>query len=211
MKEILLRLNPEAHILQSQFGKISAQEILHTRLFDEEKASRMAGWIKEIQGVHTPETEEYGISSFVYRVRRPFHPHRFREVLEESWAGILRAKGFIWLATKHDLIGIYSQAGNCISLDPARPWYAALDQKHWPEDEESLQTIRTLWQEPFGDRMQEMVFIGQNLNRSQIESALNSCLLTDEEMTVPVAEWKTRFEDPFGAWEIEENEELFES
>ncbi len=207
LRGILHKLNPEARIIETQFGKVQPQEILNTRLFDEEKASRMAGWLKEIQGIHTPETEEYGISSFVYRARRPFHPYRLWETLEEGWEGVLRAKGFVWLATKHNLIGVYSQAGNCVSLEPARPWYAALEKDEWPEDEVSLRTIHSLWQEPFGDRMQEMVFIGQNLDRTRIESALHDCLLTNEEMTIPVEGWSAVFDDPFGSWEFEAAEE----
>lgn len=207
LKKILHKLNPEARIIETQFGKVQPREILHTRLFNEEKASRMAGWLKEIQGIHTPETEEYGISSFVYRARRPFHPYRLWEMLEEGWEGVLRAKGFVWLATKHNLIGVYSQAGNCVSLEPARPWYAALEKDQWPEDEVSLRTIHSLWQEPFGDRMQEMVFIGQNLDRTRIESALNDCLLTVDEMTIPIEAWSAAFDDPFGSWELEVMEE----
>lgn len=211
LREILKKLNPDARLIESTFGKISPKDILFTRLFDEEKASRMAGWLKEIQGLHTPETEEYGISSFVYRARRPFHPHRLWEVLNDGWGGVLRAKGFVWLATKHDIIGVYSQAGNCVSLEPAHKWYAAVAQDEWPEDEKSRASIRALWQEPFGDRMQELVFIGQNLNREQIETELNKCLLTDEEMAMPIEGWSVLFDDPFGSWEVESMMEELES
>lgn len=202
LREILRRLNPEARIIESVFGRVGLRDVLFTRLFEEEKAVGMAGWLKEIRGIHTPESEEYGISSFVYRARRPFHPHRLWDVLDSGWDGVLRAKGFVWLATKHDVIGVYSQAGNCVSLEPARRWYAAVDEDEWPDDESSRTAIRSLWQEPYGDRMQEIVFIGQNLDREQIEDVLNSCLLTDEELEIPVNTWDFVFEDPFGQWEF---------
>ena len=202
LRLILRRLNPDARLVETQFGRVAPGEILHTQLFDEGRASQAAGWLKELQGfgAHTPESEEYGITSFVYRARRPFHPHRLWEALDDGWSGVLRAKGFMWLATKHDLIGVYSQAGNCVSLEPERPWYAALPSEEWPVDEQSLQSIRGLWQEPYGDRMQEVVFIGVNMDRAAIEARLNSSLLTEEEMAMPPETWEVLFEDPFGPW-----------
>ncbi|MCX6594219.1 MAG: GTP-binding protein [Acidobacteria bacterium] len=203
LRLILNRLNPEARQVETAFGRVPPRQILHTGLFDEAKAATAAGWLKELQGFgqHTPESDEYGISSFVYQARRPFHPQRLWDLLDEGWAGVLRAKGFLWLATKHDLIGVYSQAGNCVSLEPERPWYAAVPQDQWPADEQSLQAIRQLWQEPYGDRMQEVVFIGAGMDRASIELRLNACLLTAEEMALPPETWEVIFEDPFGVWE----------
>jgi len=202
LREILLRLNPEARVIESVFGRVPTMQLLNTQLFDEEKASQSPGWLKELQGFgsHTPESEEYGISSFVYRARRPFHPRRLWDALDAGWDGVLRAKGFVWLATKHDIIGVYSQAGNCVTVEPARRWYAALPEDQWPEDEASLEAIAKLWQEPHGDRMQEVVFIGADMDRADIESRLNSCLLTDEEMSRPLEGWGVLVEDPFGEW-----------
>ena len=199
LRQILLRLNPGARILEAAFGRVPLREILNTRLFDEERAAQSPGWLRELQGFgqHTPESEEYGISSFVYRARRPFHPERLWDALDEGWEGVLRAKGFMWLASRHDLIGVYSQAGNCVTLEAERPWYAALPQHQWPEDEASLQAIANIWQEPFGDRMQEVVFIGIHMDRRAIEDRLNACLLTPSEMAVPVSEWADRFNVPF--------------
>jgi len=204
LRLILARLNPEARLIESQFGRVPMKQILYTRLFDEAKAAGAPGWLKELQGFgqHTPESEEYGISSFVYRARRPFHPRRLWDALDLGWEGVLRAKGFMWLATKHDLIGVYSQAGNCVTLEPERPWYAALSKDQWPEEEASLAAIAKLWLEPHGDRMQEVVFIGSDMEREVIESRLNECLLTDEEMALPVEAWEVLFEDPFGDWEL---------
>lgn len=203
LREILHRMNPEARIVESAFGRVSLTDVLATGLFDEEKASEAPGWLKELRGEHLPETEEYGISSFVYRARRPFHPARFWELLDAGCIGVLRAKGFVWLATKHNVIGVYSQAGNCVTTEPERYWFAALDKSEWPEDEESLQSLERLWVEPYGDRMQELVFIGAGMDRAGIEAALEACLLTDAEMALGPEGW-AGMEDPFGDWEAVE-------
>ena len=200
LEKLLRKINPDARILKTQHSQVSPSEILNTRLYDEEKAAVMPGWLKELQGFHTPETEEYGITSFVYRARRPFHPQRLWDALNEIFPGVLRAKGFFWLATKHDIIGVYSQAGNCVNTEPQRLWYAALPKEEWPEDEASLSALASIWVEPYGDRMQEIVFIGIDLGREEIEASLNSCLLTDQELALGPAIWHT-LPDPFGAWE----------
>lgn len=206
LRQILHRMNPEARIVESSFGKVVLKDVLDTDLFDEEKAAAAPGWLKELRGEHIPETEEYGISSFVYRARRPFHPERFWQVIDEGCLGVLRAKGFVWLASKHNVIGLYSQAGNCVTTEPERYWFAALEKDEWPEDEESRKAIEQLWVEPFGDRMQELVFIGAGMDRAGIEESLHRCLLTDEEMALGPEEW-ARFADPFGDWEVVEDEE----
>jgi G3E family GTPase len=176
LRGILLRLNPEARVIPTSFSEVPLDAILSTGLFDEEKAANAPGWLKELQGFgHTPETEEYGITSFVFRARRPFHPQRLFDALGEVWDGVLRAKGLVWLATEHDIIGNYSQAGNCIAIEPATYWYAAQPEEDWPEEPEVVDYIRQNWQEPWGDRMQELVFIGIDLPRQQIESE-TACL-----------------------------------
>lgn len=200
LKLILRHLNRDARIVCCSFGKVSAREVLNTGLFDEEKAANAPGWLKELQGDHLPETEEYGISSFVYRARRPFHPARFWVILDQGCEGVLRAKGFVWIATKHDLMGAYAQAGNCVSTEPAHAWLDATPRDQWPEDEQSLKYIRSIWQEPFGDRMQEIVFIGVGMHPQSIEQSLDGALLTDGEMSLGPEGWKS-FDDPFAEWE----------
>lgn len=197
---ILRQLNREARIVSCAFGKVPAREMLNTRLYDEERAANSPGWLKELRGDHLPETEEYGISSFVYRARRPFHPARLWAILDQGWEGVLRAKGFVWIATKHDIMGSYAQAGNCVGTEPSHSWLAATPRDQWPEDEESLQYIGSIWREPYGDRMQEMVFIGVGLDHQGIEQSLNAALLTDGEMTLGPEGWKS-FDDPFAEWE----------
>ena len=201
LRAILAHLNPAARIVESSFGRVAPAEILGTGLYDEEKAAEAPGWLQELRGEHTPETEEYGISSWVYRARRPFHPARFWQFLDEGGAGVLRAKGFVWIASRHDVIGVYSQAGNCVTTEPERYWFAALPREEWPEDPESLAVIEKLWQEPFGDRMQEIVFIGVGVDRAAMTAALDACLLTDSEMALGPDRWAAEFDDPFGTWE----------
>ena len=209
LEKLLLKINPDARVFKTDHSRISPSLILNTGLYDEEKAAVMPGWLKELQGFHTPETEEYGITSFIYRSRRPFHPQRLWDALNEVFPGVLRAKGFFWLATKHDIIGVYSQAGNCVNTEPQRLWYAALPKDQWPEDEASLSALANLWLEPYGDRMQEMVFIGIDMAQAEIEATLNSCLLTDEEMQLGPANWAL-WEDPFGQWQAPEPDSLME-
>jgi len=203
LRAILAKLNPEARIVESTFGRVEPRAVLNTGLYDEEKAAITPGWLKEIQGEHTPETEEYGISSFVYRARRPFHPERFWRALNQGWTGILRAKGFCWIATKHDVIGAFSQAGNCLTVEPQANWYAALSKDQWPETEEELRVLMSGWVEPYGDRMQELVFIGVEMDRAAIERGLDECLLTAQEMESGPAGWQ-HFPDPFAEWVLED-------
>jgi G3E family GTPase len=202
LRAVLRHLNPDARIVESTFGKVDLADVFHTGLYDEEKASIAPGWLKEIQGQHTPETEEYGISSFVFRARRPFHPTRLWDLVQVGWQGVLRGKGFCWIATKHDIMAAYSQAGNCLSIEPQANWYAALPEQLWPDDAELVDAIRSGWVEPYGDRMQELVFIGVGMDRGGIEESLEACLLTDGEMEGGPAEWKD-YADPFGVWTVE--------
>lgn len=201
LKETLRALNREAVILETSFGKIPLAAILNTGLFDEARAAAAPGWLHEIQNRHhTPESEEYGISSFVYRARRPFHPQRFYDFLDTTWEGIVRAKGFCWLATKHDIIGLFSQAGNCVGVEPQRYWYAALPEEEWDLDETGRASIAALWQEPYGDRMNELVFIGIHHDEAAIRAELDACLLTDKEFAQGPSQWQ-KWKDPFGEWD----------
>jgi G3E family GTPase len=200
LRSILRQLNRDARIVCCAHGRVAPREILNTGLYDEEAAANSPGWLKELQGEHLPETEEYGISSFVYRARRPFHPARLWAALDEGCEGVLRAKGFVWIASKHDTMGSYAQAGNCVSTQPERLWLAATPREEWPEDEESLAYIRSNWEEPYGDRMQEIVFIGAGMDQEGIRRSMDACLLTDEEMDLGPGGWQG-LEDPFGEWE----------
>lgn len=205
LEAMLRHINPEAQILVTEHGAISPKAILNTNLFDFEKAAQAPGWMKEMRGEHTPETEEYGISSFVYRARRPFHPTRFWEFLHSGWKGVLRSKGFFWLASRMDLTGLWSQAGGSASAEAAGMWYAALPKGDWPDELEAQRQIQSDWEEPWGDRRQELVFIGADMDRGLLLEGLSRCLLTDPEMARGPNGWAD-LSDPFPEWSDEEAE-----
>lgn len=199
VKQAITRLNPVAKIRLASRANVEMSEVLDTGLFSYEKAAEMPGWYQELTGVHTPETEEYGISSFVYRARRPFHTARLARALSRPFDGILRSKGFVWMATRHNIIAAWSSAGQRISFEPSGRWWAGSPQERWPKDEGSLNWIRQRWEEPWGDRRQEVVFIGINLDQDAIRSTLDSALLTDSEMELGPDAW-SKMADPFPAW-----------
>jgi len=202
LEAILHHMNPEAFVLRSTFGQVPLEQLLNTRLFDFEKAEQSPGWLKEMRGQHIPETEEYGISNFIYRARRPFHPQRFWDFCHEEWQGVLRAKGFFWLASRPDTAGMVSMAGGDVSLQPAGLWWAAMPRNTWPKDEDIRQEIKEQWQGPHGDRRQEIVLIGANMDQQSLTAAFDRCLLTDGEWEKSTAFWK-KANCPFQEWDQE--------
>ncbi len=195
---LLRTLNPTARVEYTERGRLPLDRILDTGLFNMEEAEQAAGWARELSGVHTPETEEYGIGNFVYRARRPFHPERLEAVTDEGFAGVLRAKGFVWLATWHDELLQFSIAGKHMTFEPQALWLAADGMDDDPEDTEAAAYRAEVWQEPYGDRRQEVVFIGMGMDRAAIELRLNGALLSDEEMLCGPELW-VGFADPFAA------------
>jgi len=202
----LRALNPSARIIETERSKVSLDDVLDTGLFDMEKAQTSARWIQELNGIHVPETEEYGISSFVFRARRPFHPKRFWEFIHTEWDGLLRSKGYFWLASRHDMIGMWSQAGGSAEYRPVGFWWAAAPKSGWPDDDESVKSIVKDWQEPYGDRRQQLVYIGQELPKEEMLEALRKCLLDDRELAMGPEKWST-FRDPFPEWAVQTTEE----
>jgi G3E family GTPase len=198
---ILKRLNSQAEILPMVMGAVPLGKILDTGRFDFERAAQAPGWLKELRGEHTPETEEYGIASTAYRARRPFHPQRFFDFINQPWTNgkLLRSKGFFWLASKHQDAGSWSQAGGLMRHGFAGRWWRFVPKAQWPQDEESTQVIMRNWLSQTGDCRQELVFIGQNINFTQLTADLDSCLLTDAEMAIGVEGW-SQLADPFGDW-----------
>jgi G3E family GTPase len=201
-------LNPKAKILRTTNSTLPLAEVLNTRRFDVESASATPAWLAELSKEHTPETEEYGIGSFVYRARRPFHPQRLHDFISGGFLKTVRSKGFCWLATKQDFAGLWQQAGGSFRLEPMGRWWAAAPKNKWPGgddaegDDAASETrawIEKNWQEPWGDRRQEIVMIGVGLNRAEQHLLLDSCLLTDAEMKLGPANWK-RMDDPFPEW-----------
>lgn len=196
LKVLIHSLNPVAEIVETTRSKIDLNRILNTNRFDFESAQRSAGWIKELLNEHTPETEEYGISSFVFRARRPFHPERFWKLIQTEWPGVLRSKGFFWLATRMNWIGGWSQAGGACRYEPAGTWWCTAPREYWPADQESKDWILEKFVEPYGDRRQEIVLIGVGLDRPKLEALLSEALLTDEEFEAGPEVWK-HYKDPF--------------
>ena len=206
LEAILRSLNPRAQIVCSAFGAVPLDRVLDTGLFDFEAAARAPGWLQELRGEHVPETQEYGISSFVYRARRPFHPGRFHALLNEDWPGVVRSKGYFWLATRPALVGSWSQAGPVIRHELGGMWWAAVPRERWPTDEEGQATILERWEEPFGDAQQELVLIGLGMDEQALRARLDACLLDDAELARGPTGWQS-FDDPFPRWLIERDEE----
>ncbi|PQO28989.1 GTP-binding protein [Blastopirellula marina] len=196
------QLNPYALKLRSEFGTVDPQTIMGTGRFDFEVAKRSKGWQLTLRGDGASEAEEYGVKSFVYRARRPFHPQRFYDRLSEDWTGVLRSKGFFWLASRLEQIGVWSQAGRVVRLDFGGFWWAAIPQAHWPTDVAILHQIETCWNPEVGDCRQELVFIGIELDQMAIYDSLQACLLTDEELAEGVESW-SNFPDPFPRWNVD--------
>lgn len=193
IRVLLKTLNPEAKILTASYGQVDPLDILNTKAFDFEKASQGAGWIKELNEEHIPETDEYGITSFLYKRQHPFHPARFYQFLSELPEEIVRSKGFFWLATKEQSAGLVSQAGKSIQLQSAGTWVAALTEEEQQQTLKDEPELSSRWHPEWGDRLNELVFIGIGLDQEAITKELNQCLLTEEELK---SDWR-KLEDPF--------------
>ena len=201
LKAILRTLNTHAQLIPIAEGEVDTDAVLGTGLFDFARAQQAPGWLAEMRGEHVPETEEYGIGSFSYVARRPFHPEKFFEFLHgtEKYGKLLRSKGYFWLATRPEFAGQWSQAGGIARYGFAGMFWKAVPKENWPEDEDYLASIEKQWEEPFGDMRQELVFIGQGLDKDAMTEALNDCLLSEEEVLLGKAYWKT-LPDPFPAY-----------
>ena len=199
---ILKTLNTHAQIVPIEHGQVDIDKVLNTNLFDFERAQQAPGWLKEMRGEHVPETEEYGISSFSYLARRPFHPEKFYNFLHSTkkYGKLIRSKGYFWLASRPDFAGQWSQAGGIARYGFGGLFWKSVPKIDWPTDEEYLASIKKHWVEPYGDMRQELVFIGQGLDQDNMTQALNDCLLNDEEMNKGVSYW-AELADPFPAWE----------
>ncbi|ASK34748.1 4-hydroxytetrahydrobiopterin dehydratase [Alcanivorax sp. N3-2A] len=198
----LRALNPRAEIVPIAHGQVPLERVLNTGRFDFERASKAPGWLQEMRGEHTPETEEYGISSFTFTARRPFHPKKFFDFLNTPWqhGKLLRSKGYFWLASRPHFAGNWSQAGGIAHHGLAGMFWKSVPESQWPDDEETRALIKEKWQEPFGDMRQELVFIGQGLDPEHARAALRACLLDEQELVAGAEYWQT-LEDPFPAWQ----------
>lgn len=198
---IITGLNPDAKIIESDFGKVDTRTILGTGLFDFNKAESHPLWFKELHGFedHVPETEEYGIRSFVYRARAPFDPLRFKAFIDKPWPGVIRAKGFFWLATRPNHVGEISQAGAFVRTQKAGAWWSSIDKSVWPTDPGFAAFITPYLDPVWGDRRQEIVFIGADpMNEQRIRQQLNHCLIQSGAYR-PI-DWQA-LDDPFPSWD----------
>jgi len=197
---MLDRLNPEARIIKAKDAQVPLAQILNTGLFDFDKTANAPGWLKTIRGSETSEADEYGFSSFVFRARRPFHPERLAATLAESTtSGLVRAKGFVWLASRPTQMAILALAGKSCVLNPGGHWLADTPREEWDLDPEEERERLDSWDEQVGDRAQELVLIGQRLDRDALEKSLADSLLDAREIAAGARTW-LKFPDPFPAW-----------
>lgn len=227
VKQLIFGLNRDAKIIEGQFGNIRLHEILNTEKFDFTKAQLAPGWMKELRGEHTPESEAYGITSFVYRAQRPFHPQRFFQLISKGLPGIIRSKGFFWLATRCDWVGELSTVGGATHHQAAGFWFASRDRVNQgrvdrvplldeaitaplpsPDevsDPNERNAMARLWSPIWGDRRQEMALIGIGYDETHVRQVLDQCLLTHNEMASGPATWMT-FDDPFPRWKMSKSQ-----
>jgi G3E family GTPase len=198
-RKIIRALNPDARLIETDRAEVAPDQIFNTGLFDFDRAHEHPLWAKELYGFddHLPETEEYGITSFVYRARAPFHPVRVHAVLNGPLPGVIRAKGHFWLASQPDWVAEFSLAGAMSSVTPLGGWWASVPRPRWPENPEVLEEIAAKWLDPWGDRRQEIVFIGAGLDQAAITRALDAALLPAASFTPE--DWQA-LPDPFPNW-----------
>jgi G3E family GTPase len=203
-------LNTKAKMVLTSFGRVPLEQVLGTGLFDMETASRSARWVQELNAEHTPETEEYGVSSSVFTARRPFHPQRLHDLLVTGGLRTIRSKGFVWLANRHDLVGLWSQAGGSFRLEPAGVWWASRSTPAEATDPENRAYLESAWREPWGDRRQQVVLIGVDFDHATQSRELEACLLTDQEMALGPQGWLD-LDDPFPEWHVEGLQRLLDN
>lgn len=198
-RRIVRALNPDARLIETDFGRVAGDAIFDTGLFDFDRAHLHPMWAKELYGFadHVPETEEYGISSFVYRARRPFHPRKIHDVLNGALPGVIRAKGHFWIASRPNWAVEFSLAGVVSSVTPLGGWWASVPRERWPAHPDSLAEVAKTWEEPWGDRRQELVFIGADMDRAAITHALEDALVMADGFTPQ--DWAS-LPDPFPQW-----------
>ena len=200
IRKVVAALNPHARQVETDFGEVPPAAILNTGLFNEAKAATHPLWHKELNSPdsHVPETEEYGISSFVYRERRPFDPGRLLSFLNKPWPGVIRAKGHFWLATRPDWVGLLSVAGMQRRCEPMGYWWATVPKPKWPSHPQFQEHLNSRWDSTWGDRRQELVFIGSEMDEASIRASLDACLTHSENGFDPQS-WRN-LSDPFPPW-----------
>lgn len=201
-RQILIALNPDAEIIATNFSEVPLEKILNTGRFDFEKAQQHPVWFKELYGFadHMPETEEYGVTSFVYRARRPFDPQKFHGFLQSNWPGVIRTKGHYWLATRPQWVGELSQAGAIVRNEAMGFWWAAIPKDRWPDHPEWRSAIERNWSQVWGDRRQEIVFIGTGMDAAELTRRLDGCLVPSTGAESMDLDAWAKLRDPFPVW-----------
>lgn len=199
---VIRSLNAKAEIVEAEFGKVASKQILGTGRFDFEAAKEHPMWFQELENFdqHESEADVYGVRSIVYRNRRPFHPQRFYDFLNSDWPGVLRAKGRFWVATRPSWVGHMSQSGALVRHEGGGFWWASVPEDKWPEDARWQQWRESNWDPVFGDRTQEMVFIGVGFEAQDLQERLDACLVSTEEVKQMRLDPSMRFSDPFPPW-----------
>ncbi|MEM9929737.1 MAG: GTP-binding protein [Bacteroidota bacterium] len=199
LKGLIKKLNPTATILETSESNVALDRILNTGTFDLEAAEGSAGWLRELEGEHTPESETYGFNSYIFRATKPFHPTRFLKFINEDFPGnVYRSKGMFWIASRPDEALVWSQAGGSLRYESIGTWWASKTAEYLalhPVFQSQRELIMKEWDKDWGDRKQELVFIGQEVDGPKIEAALNRCLLRDWE--IDMYHEGEPFEDPF--------------
>ena len=201
-RKIIVALNPVARIIEADHARVPLEAVLDTGLFDFAKAETHPLWFKELNGFkdHVPETEEYGIRSFVYRARRPFEPAKFQAFINKPWPGVIRSKGFFWLATRPHHVGELAQAGALVKTSKRGLWWSAVPRERWPDGEEWAASMAPYLDKVWGDRRQEIVFIGVDpMNEAAMRAELDACLCGMVDRFTPEA-WAF-LPDPFPNWD----------
>jgi G3E family GTPase len=187
LEGIIRKLNPDAKLIKTSFSHVEPKAILHTNLFDYEKAQQSAGWIKELSREHTPETEEYGINSFVFRDPRPFNAERLWTFIKHEWPqAVIRSKGIFWMASRPEEAILWSQAGGSMKAEMYGKWWASVPENRRLRSvqfHENKAILEKKWDTKWGDRLNEIVLIGQNMNQARLETQLRECLCNESEET----------------------------
>ena len=200
-RKIIRSLNADAEIIETNRSEVAAEKILNTGLFDFDKAHEHPMWAKELYGFsdHVPETEEYGVSSYVYRERQPFIPEKILAALNGDLPGVIRAKGHFWISTRPDWVAEFSLAGALSSVKPMGTWWASVARENWPDHKGVDAYVQAHWQEPWGDRRQELVFIGSGIDWNALKAKLDACLVPISMASSPSA-LPLDMPDPFPIW-----------
>ena len=201
IRAVIRGLNAKAKIIETTNSKVAMNEVINTNLYDLKEAQNHPLWAQELYNPddHTPETEEYGVTSFVYRARDPFDPEKIHSFFNQEWPGIIRAKGFFWISSRPNFVGEVSQAGAFVRHQGIGKWWAAVNEEQWPDDKSFRLNINKIWAKGYGDRRQEIVFIGlkNEMNESLIKNKLDGFLIKNYSINLANT---LKYKDPFPEW-----------